>query len=55
MKTFSTEPGQDCLKAWELMPAMLQNRITEEEKNWLTTHLAQCEACNADFEQQQRL
>ncbi|MFK2890758.1 anti-sigma factor [Dyella flagellata] len=47
--------GQDCPRAWEMMPWVLQNRATKKQADWLASHLAQCEACRTEFAQQQRL
>lgn len=55
MKTFFVEPGQECSHAWELMPWMLQGSASEEENDWLLTHLAKCKSCSAEFAQQNRL
>jgi anti-sigma factor RsiW len=37
------------------MPWVLQGNATQQESEWLTRHLAQCDACRAEFEQQSRL
>ncbi|WP_368564633.1 zf-HC2 domain-containing protein [Pseudoxanthomonas sp. UTMC 1351] len=55
MKTFFVEPGQECSHAWELMPWVLQGSASEEQNDWLHTHLTQCNACSAEFAQQNRL
>jgi hypothetical protein len=55
MKTFFVEPGQECSQAWELMPWVLQGSASEEQNDWLHTHLTQCNACSAEFAQQSRL
>lgn len=47
--------GQDCPRAWEMMPWVLQNRASKKQMDWLAGHLAQCEACRAEFAQQKRL
>jgi len=47
--------SQDCPRAWEMMPWVLQDSATREQSEWLTHHLAHCEACRAEFEQQKRL
>ena len=50
-----TDIGKDCARAWEAMPWSLQNSASQEQDEWLTEHLSQCEACRAEFEQQSRL
>jgi len=47
--------SQDCPRAWEMMPWVLQDSATQQQGEWLTHHLAHCEACRAEFEQQKRL
>jgi hypothetical protein len=47
--------SQDCPRAWEMMPWVLQDSATQQQSEWLTHHLAHCEACRAEFEQQKRL
>ncbi|HEX8776474.1 MAG TPA: zf-HC2 domain-containing protein, partial [Rhodanobacter sp.] len=47
--------SQDCPRAWEMMPWVLQDSATREQGEWLTQHLARCEACRAEFAQQKRL
>ncbi|GGA38737.1 zf-HC2 domain-containing protein [Dyella nitratireducens] len=47
--------SQDCPRAWEMMPWVLQASATQEQGEWLTHHLAHCEACRAEFAQQKRL
>jgi hypothetical protein len=37
------------------MPWVLQGSAPQEQSEWLTRHLAQCEACRVEFEQQSRL
>lgn len=44
-----------CARAWEAMPWVLQGSAAPEQSEWLTRHLAQCEACRVEFEQQSRL
>lgn len=44
-----------CARAWEAMPWVLQGTAAQQESDWLSDHLAQCEACRAEFEQQSRL
>ena len=48
-------PGCDCIRAWESMPWVLQGTATPLQNDWLHSHLAHCEACRAEFEQQSRL
>lgn len=55
MTTFPTYSSQDCPRAWEAMPWVLQHSATQEQNEWLTHHLAHCEACRAEFAQQSRL
>jgi hypothetical protein len=37
------------------MPWVLQGNASLQDTEWLTQHLAQCEACRVEFEQQSRL
>lgn len=53
--TFPTGSGRDCARAWEAMPWVLQQNAPHEQSDWLTEHLADCESCRAEFEQQSRL
>jgi hypothetical protein len=53
--TFPMNTSQDCLRAWEAMPWVLQNSATQEQSEWLKNHLAHCESCRAEFAQQTRL
>ncbi|HEV2680553.1 MAG TPA: zf-HC2 domain-containing protein [Rhodanobacter sp.] len=53
--TYPINSGRDCVRAWEAMPWVLQNRATEEQSMWLESHLAHCESCRAEFAQQSRL
>ncbi len=53
--TFRLDSGKDCVRAWEAMPWALQGSATQEQGAWLESHLAQCEACRAEFAQQSRL
>lgn len=53
--TFPTDSSQECLRAWEAMPWVLQNSAEPEQSEWLSDHLAQCESCRAEFAQQSRL
>ena len=47
--------GRDCVRAWEAMPWVLQDSATQKQRDWLQSHLAQCESCRAEFAQQNRL
>lgn len=53
--TIETNSGKDCTRAWEIMPWVLQATAPREQGEWLMHHLAQCEACSAEFAQQSRL
>jgi anti-sigma factor RsiW len=53
--TFPKDTARDCTRAWEAMPWVLQESASEEQRDWLTDHLAQCESCRAEFAQQSRL
>jgi hypothetical protein len=53
--TFPMNTSQDCLRAWEAMPWVLQNSATHEQSELLKSHLARCESCRAEFAQQTRL
>ncbi len=53
--TFPMNTSQDCLRAWEAMPWVLQDSATQEQSEWLKNHLAHCESCRAEFAQQTRL
>lgn len=55
MTMLATHFGQDCPRAWELMPWVLQGSATQKQNEWLMSHLAQCENCRAEFTQQQLL
>lgn len=46
---------QDCARAWDAMPWVLQDTAPPEQGTWLTDHLARCEACRDEFAQQSRL
>jgi hypothetical protein len=50
-----TDTGRECARAWEAMPWVLQDSAPQEQTEWLMSHLAECEGCHADFEQQKRL
>lgn len=53
--TFPLDSGRDCVRAWDLMPWVLQGSAPQEQDKWLKEHLAQCESCRAEFAQQSRL
>ena len=53
--TIQMNSGKDCARAWEIMPWVLQATAAPEQREWLMHHLAQCEACSAEFAQQSRL
>lgn len=53
--TFPMDSGKDCVRAWEMMPWVLQDSATQAQDAWLEGHLAQCEPCRAEFAQQSRL
>jgi hypothetical protein len=53
--TFPIDTGRDCARAWEAMPWVLQDLAPQEQGEWLMHHLAGCEACQAEYAQQQRL
>lgn len=53
--TFPKGSGRDCARAWEAMPWVLQQNAPHEQSEWLMEHLAACESCRAEFEQQSRL
>lgn len=55
MTTLPTYSSQDCPRAWEMMPWVLQQSATQEQGQWLARHLAHCAACSAEFAQQERL
>lgn len=55
MTTHPTYSSQDCPRAWEAMPWVLQHSATQEQSDWLNQHLAHCAACRAEFAQQSRL
>ncbi len=46
------DTDQDCARAWEAMPWVLQDSAPQEQGAWLTDHLARCEACREEFAQQ---
>ncbi|GAB2510414.1 hypothetical protein GCM10027084_26980 [Pseudoxanthomonas sangjuensis] len=52
---FTPNSNQDCMLAWEAMPDALQGALTPRQSEWLDGHLARCDACRAQFAQQQRL
>jgi hypothetical protein len=53
--TRPTPAGRDCARAWEAMPWILQATASREQEAWLNSHLATCDNCSAEFEQQQKL
>ena len=53
--SYPLDTGQDCLRAWEAMPWVLQETATPEQREWLDRHLVHCSSCRAEFAQQQRL
>jgi hypothetical protein len=55
MTTLPTYSSQDCPRAWEMMPWVLQQSATQEQGEWLTHHLAHCASRSAEFAQQTRL
>ena len=50
-----TDTVRDCGRAWEAMPWVLQDSASQEQTGWLMEHLATCEGCSGEFEQQKRL
>lgn len=50
-----TDTGRECGRAWEAMPWVLQDSAPQEQTEWLMSHLADCDGCRAEFEQQKRL
>jgi hypothetical protein len=55
MTSLPTYSSQDCPRAWEAMPWVLQNTATQEQRDWFDQHLEHCESCRAEFAQQSRL
>jgi hypothetical protein len=53
--TFLMNSVTGCVRAWDLMPWVLQDSATQEQAEWLNDHLMHCEACRAEFAQQRRL
>jgi len=53
--TFPKGNGQDCPRAWELMPWVLQNSAPQEQNEWLSHHVAHCDSCRQEYAQQARL
>jgi hypothetical protein len=53
--SYPMDTGQDCLRAWEAMPWVLQQSATHEQSEWLDQHLVHCASCREEFEQQNRL
>lgn len=50
-----TPTRRDCARAWETMPWVLQRSAPADQAAWLEHHLAGCDACRAEYAQQQRL
>ena len=55
MITIPNSKGADCMRAWESMPAVLQERASPHQGEWLKSHVAVCSSCREAFEQQGRL
>jgi hypothetical protein len=53
--TFPLDSGRDCVRAWDVMPWVLQDSASQEQGEWLKDHIAHCESCRAEFAQQSRL
>jgi hypothetical protein len=53
--TFLMNSVSDCVRAWDVMPWVLQNSAAQEQAEWLKAHLVHCESCRAEFAQQRRL
>lgn len=53
--TRPTPAGRDCARAWEAMPWILQATASREQEAWLDSHLATCDDCRDEFEQQRKL
>jgi hypothetical protein len=53
--TFPKNSSGACIRAWDLMPWVIQNSSTQEQNEWLKDHLANCESCSTEFAQQCRL
>ncbi|MGA7439128.1 MAG: zf-HC2 domain-containing protein [Luteibacter sp.] len=53
--TRPTPAGRDCARAWEAMPWILQATASREQETWLDSHMATCDNCRAEFEQQRKL
>ncbi|WP_233842888.1 zf-HC2 domain-containing protein [Dyella sp. 2HG41-7] len=53
--TFPIDSSKECVHAWEAMPWVIQDTATPAQRDELKHHLQHCEACRAEFEQQQRL
>ena len=53
--TRPTPAGRDCARAWEAMPWILQATASREQEAWLEGHLATCDDCRMEFEQQRKL
>jgi len=53
--TLPIASSAECMRAWEAMPSVLQERAPQEQDEWLNQHLAVCNSCREAFEQQSRL
>jgi hypothetical protein len=53
--TRPTPAGRECARAWEAMPWILQATASHEQAAWLESHLATCDDCRDEFEQQRKL
>ncbi len=47
--------GALCMRAWEAMPWVSDERAPHSEGDWLRKHLASCSSCRAAFEHQRLL
>jgi hypothetical protein len=55
MTSLPTYSSHDCPRAWEVMPWVLQDTVTQSQRDWFDHHLEHCESCRAEFAQQTRL
>ncbi len=53
--TMAFVSGRECMRAWEAMPLVLQQRAGPETRDWLQAHLGGCGACRIAFRQHDRL
>ncbi|MET4676991.1 zf-HC2 domain-containing protein [Luteibacter sp. ME-Dv--P-043b] len=53
--TVSTENGRECSRVWEAMPSVVMGTATREQDTWVHAHLAECDNCREEFNQQERL